>query len=573
MQLPDETIEYLFQGTLAPPADGWTPLTELQSQHLLPVGRLRTLLPQLQQARSQLAAERDILDPAPDQRPLDVGFIDLPQKTLDLHRRHGEKSDLGRVITTAQWLRQETDRIVVLGSGTALAGPRALFGALCHRHHNELSPKDRLGVPRIYFAGDDADTDSTQDLLDLFERTCVDPDLKDERWGLIVVNKSGTSLETAAAYRLFRTEAARYYGSNNGKLRQFIVPITARAGGQVRELLLAQGFTDADILTIPDNVGCRFGTLTVAGLLPAAVLGLDIRALLLGAAAMTKRFLEEPFDRNPVLQFAAVNYLLTDEHDKRTRTLGIWTTKLEGLGRWYEQLVAASLNRHGKGPTPISAVLPRDLMARGQQLQDGPRTALVNHLVVKTPKAQAFAVGMAERNEDDLNQYSRRTLPDLTRATHAGWRQALAEAARPTADLVLPAVTEVTLGQVMQLLMLATVVEAKLSGINPYGQPSARASPAVHEGISEDHVEPQLIRLAITRRLPSALHQRYAATEDSAFGSPKALPFGRGLTISANRPRRNVQNLPSHALTRFPISPGHRKSAAGAIDRADLMTR
>ena len=155
--------------------------------------------------------------------------------------------------------------------------PRAPFSALCHRHHNELAPKDRLGVPRVYFAGDDADTDATQDLLDLLERSCVDPDLRDERWGLIVANKSGESLEAATAYRLFRAEAARYYGSNNGKLRQFIVPITAHSGGRVRDLLLAQGFADADILTMPDNVGCRFGAFTVAGLLPAAVLGLDVR--------------------------------------------------------------------------------------------------------------------------------------------------------------------------------------------------------------------------------------------------------------------------------------------------------
>src|SRR6516162_3548858 len=94
MHLPDETIEYLFQGTLAPPADGWTPLAEVQSAQLLPPGRLRAMLPHLQQARSQLAAERELIDPPPDQRPLDVGFIDLPQKTLDLHRRHGDKSDL-----------------------------------------------------------------------------------------------------------------------------------------------------------------------------------------------------------------------------------------------------------------------------------------------------------------------------------------------------------------------------------------------------------------------------------------------------------------------------------------------
>jgi glucose-6-phosphate isomerase len=473
MHLPDETIEYQYQGAVAPAAEAWTALAELQAQHLVPPSRLKAMLPQLQAARSQLAAERELSDPPPDQRPLEAGFIDLPQKTLDLHRRHGEKSDLGRVLATAQWLRQEVDRVVVLGPGGALAGPRALFGALSHSHHNELSPKDRLGAPRLYFAGDAADTDATADLLDLLERSCVDPDLRDERWGLIATNRSGESLEAAAAYRLFRSEAARYYGSNNGKLRQYIIPVTARSGGKVRDLLLAQGFAGADILNLPDDVGCPFGVFTTAGLLPAAVVGLDVRALLLGAATMTKRFLEEPFERNPVLQFAAVNMLLSEEHGKKTRVFAVWAAKLAEFGRWYEQLAAGALARTGRGPTPVACVLPRDLSARGQLLQDGPRTAVVNHVVVKAPKAQPVTVGMAEQNQDELNQYARRTLPDLTRAAHAGWRQTLTESARPTADLVLPAVSEVTLGQVMQLLMLATVVEAKLTGVNPYGNPAA----------------------------------------------------------------------------------------------------
>ena len=217
MQLPDETIEYLFQGVLAPPAESWTPLAEVQAQQLLPPARLRAILPQLQQARSQLAGRagtaRTAAGPAAARRRV---HRPAAKDCSTCTRRHGDKSDLGRVLSTAQWLRKETDRVVVLGPGAALAGPRALFGALCHRHHNELSPKDRLGTPadllrRRRFA----DTDATQDLLDLLERTCVDPDLRDERWGLMVVNKSGDSLETAAAYRLFRAEAVRYYGSNN----------------------------------------------------------------------------------------------------------------------------------------------------------------------------------------------------------------------------------------------------------------------------------------------------------------------------------------------------------------------
>jgi glucose-6-phosphate isomerase len=207
----------------------------------------------------------------------------------------------------------------------------------------------------------------------------------------------------------------------------------------------------------------------------AAVLGLDVRALLLGAAAMTRRFLEEPFERNPVLQFAAVNYLMAEELGKRTRVLAVWSKKLEALGRWYDHLLAESLGKQGRGPTPVTVVHPRDLHARGQQFQDGRRDVVINNLVVKAPKAQPIAIGMADRNEDDLNQFSRRTLPDVQRAALIGTHQAYAEAARPAGDLVLPALSEHALGQLMQMLMLATVVEGRLMGVNPYGQPGAEA--------------------------------------------------------------------------------------------------
>ena len=98
------------------------------------------------------------------------------------------------------------------------------------------------------------------------------------------------------------------------------------------------------MLTVPENIGGRYSVFTAAGLLPAAVMGLDARALLLGAAAMTKRFLEEPFERNPVLQYAAVNYLMTEELKKTTRVLAVWSKKLESLGLWYDQLTIATEN-------------------------------------------------------------------------------------------------------------------------------------------------------------------------------------------------------------------------------------
>jgi glucose-6-phosphate isomerase len=249
-----------------------------------------------------------------------------------------------------------------------------------------------------------------------------------------------------------------------------IVPVTGAATRQ-RQLCKAEGFRDEDILTIPDNVGGRYSVFTAAGLLPAAILGLDVRALLLGAAAMTKRFLDEPFDRNPVLQYAAVNYLMTEEVGKPVRVLQIWSKKLEGLGLWYDHLVAESLGKQSRGPTPLSTIATRDLHARGQQQQEGARDKVIHNLVVKTPRSIPLPIGMADHDEDELNALSRKTLPDLSDAALLGTNHAYAAVARPTADLIVPTLSEHTMGQLMQMLMLATVVEGRLMGINPYGQP------------------------------------------------------------------------------------------------------
>jgi glucose-6-phosphate isomerase len=472
MQLPDEAVTYQYESLLVPTAEEWTVAAELRAQHFLPPGKLRELTPRLLQVRSQVAAERELKEVPPEMQPLAAGFIDLPQKTLDLHRKQGESSPLGRVLEQAAQLKDEVDRVVILGIGGSYLGARALFEALRSAYHNELPADARLGVPRLYFEGNNVDNDALQELFDLLQTVCVDPELREERWGVVVISKSGSTLETAAAYRAFRRELAEYYGSQSERLRRYVVPITG-GKSRLRDLSKADGFRDEDILTIPDDVGGRFSVFTPVGLFPAAVMGLDVRALLLGAAAMTRRFLDEPFERNPVLQFAGVNYLMAQH--KPARVLSIWSKKLEALGLWYDQLLAESLGKQGQGATPITAVQTRDLHSRGQQLQDGTRDKVINNLVLKTPRLPPIMIGMSERNEDDLNAYNRKGLPDLMDAALRGTNQAYHEVARPTADLVLPTLSEHTVGQLLQMLMLATVVEGRLMGVNPYGQPGVEA--------------------------------------------------------------------------------------------------
>jgi glucose-6-phosphate isomerase len=470
MQLPDEAITYQYQGLLLPAVEPWTPLAEVRKQHFLPPNRLKDIAPRMMQVRSQVATERSLRQPPPEMQPLDAGFIDLPQNLLDQHRKQGEASELANILRLAQRLRDHTDRVVILGIGGSYIGAKALFDALKHTYHNELAPKDRPNVPRIYFEGNNVDNDALQDLCELLQMTCVDPETRDERWGVVVISKSGGTIETAAAYRVIRRELAEFYGPHSPQLRELVVPVTGK-DGKLRELCVADKYEDRDVLTIPDDVGGRFSVFTAVGLLPAAIMGLDVRALLLGAAAMTRRFLDEPFERNPILQYAAVNYLMATECHKPIRVLSVWSKRLEALGMWHDQLLAESLGKDGQGPTPLTTVNTRDLHSRGQQHQDGTRDKIINNLIVRSQRHPPTMIGMADKNQDDLNQFNRKGLPDLMNAAIKGTNQAYWDAARPTADLLMPALSEHAMGQLMQMFMLATVIEGRLMGVNPYGQP------------------------------------------------------------------------------------------------------
>jgi glucose-6-phosphate isomerase len=474
MQLPDEALTYEYASALIPAVDEWTAAAELRAKHFLSPASLRDVANRMLQIRGQVAAERDLVKPPPELLPLDAGFIDLPQKLLDQFRRKNEASELGRVISHAAKLREQAGSVLILGIGGSYMAARALFEALRSSYHNALPAKIRLDVPRIYFEGYHVDNDALQEMLDMLQEACVDPEERDERWGAIVISKSGGTLETAVAYRVLRREAAEYYGNRSERLKELFIPITG-AAGKFRDLCKAEGYADDNIFTIPDNVGGRYAVFTPVGLVPAAVMGLDVRALLLGASAMTRRFLEEPFERNPVLQFAAVNYLMAEEFGKPVRVLSIWSKKLEALGYWYDQLLSESLGKQGRGATPLTALETRDLHSRGQQHQEGARDKFINNLVVRTPKSPPIAVGMSDHNEDDLNSLNRKTLPDILDAALRGTNQAYFDVARPTANLIVPTLSEHTMGQLMQMLMIATVVEGRLMGVNPYGQPGVEA--------------------------------------------------------------------------------------------------
>lgn len=431
---------------------------------------LTELEPRLLAVRDEVAADVELFksrrEPPAEKQPLDAGFIELPRKLLD-------EPLLDEINRAAESLRESLDRFVVLGIGGSYMGARALFEAQCEPYHNELPREMRGGVPRIYFEGHNLDSDAARGLLDLLS-TCSEPGRIEERWGLTVISKSGGTLETGVAFRVFRQALEEYYGRDSDESRRFVVPITGESG-RLRELALADGYPH--VFPVPDGVGGRFSVLTAVGLFPAAMMGLDICELLRGAAEMTERFFSADFAENPVLQYVAVCHLMEREHGLNIRVLSTWGSRLEAVGLWYDQLLSESLGKQGRGATPITAVNTRDLHSRGQQHQQGARDKLITNLIVQQPQREPVELPPVEegRDLDGLNKYAGRAMPEFLSAAIEGTNRAYAADRRPTADIILPQLDEHALGQLFQMLMLATVLEGRLTDINPYGQPGVEA--------------------------------------------------------------------------------------------------
>jgi len=452
----------------------YDPAAVLAASHGLKAEYLEQLAPKLEAAREETLSDVELFHsggevPA-EKQPLDAAFIDLPDRLLAEYREKREQSELGQILAAAARIAESADRVVSLGIGGSYMGARALFEACCHPYHNELSRADRGGRPRLYFDGHNVDNDATQGLLQLLSG--ADFNNLDERWAIVVISKSGGTLETAISLRTYLAALRAACGDGPSKLSDLVVPVTGESG-KLFDLSDAIGCPEK--FRVPDGVGGRFSILSAVGLLPAAVLGLNVVELLEGAAAMNRRFREAAPGDNPVLDYVAVCHLMEKQRGAVTRILSTWGTQLEAAGLWYDQLLAESLGKEERGALPLTVVNTRDLHSRGQQHQEGTRDKLITNVIVDNVRCDRVTVGESEFDQDQLNALADKSLPDVMAAAIAGTNMAYAEDGRPTADLHLPRADEASLGQFFQMMMLATVVEGRLIGINPYGQPGVEA--------------------------------------------------------------------------------------------------
>jgi glucose-6-phosphate isomerase len=424
---------------------------------------LKWITPRLEAVRDEVIADGELYykkgDIPFEKQPLDAAFFDLPEKLLGTERK-----TLDAILAAADRLAGEVDRVLVLGIGGSYMGARALLEGCCHPYHNELSRKRRGGRPRIYFEGNNVDNDAVQSLLDLVDG--------DDDWAIIVISKSGGTLETAMAFRVFFDALKKSCKGDEEKLRRRILPITG-ATGKLRDLADAIGCPT--VFPIPDGVGGRFSILSAVGLLPAAVLGIDVVRLLEGAKAMNASFRKDAPLKNLALAYAGIARLMEIRRGATIRLLSTWGKGLEALGLWYDQLLSESLGKNGQGATPITVVNTRDLHSRGQQHQEGRRDKLITNVVVEKTNRAPIAIEKSALDQDKLNELASKTYPDVLRAAVAGTNQAYMDDFRRVATIRLPLLDEGSLGQLFQMLMLSTVAEGRLVGINPYGQPGVEA--------------------------------------------------------------------------------------------------
>jgi glucose-6-phosphate isomerase len=404
-----------------------------------------------------------------EQSPFDFGFFRFPERTLADYECHRENSELGRIFQLANGIHDEIDAVVVLGIGGLYLGPRAIMEACCDPYHNELTRGARGSKPRMYFEGNRFDNDASASLLHRLAAGGYGDSPAEGRYAIVVIGNGAGALETAVAFGQHLAALERSLGAERrGERRRLVIPVTGESG-RLRDLAEAIGCEQ--IFSMPeDNDGC-FGVLSSVGLLPAALLGLDCIRFLEGAVAMNEHFRAVGFDENVVLQYVAINHWLASKRGKTIRVMHVCSKALESVGLWYAQLLARSINEHELGTTPLTLTNTEGLRRRQQRHQWGRNDKVFNNLIVECDRCDPLFMGDNDLNQGGLQNLAGKTITEVRNDVIRATNDALHEDGRPTTDIILPHIDTYYLGQLFQMLMIATAIEGRLLGIDPFRQP------------------------------------------------------------------------------------------------------
>ena len=278
-----------------------------------------------------------------------LGWIDLP---VDY-----DKEEFSRILKSAEKIKNDSEVLLVIGIGGSYLGARAAIEFLRHNFYNSVSKEIRK-TPEIYFVGNSISSTYMKHLMDV---------VGDRDFSINVISKSGTTTEPAIAFRVFKEMLEKKYGKAEAAKR--IYATTDKARGALKTLATEEGY---ETFVVPDDVGGRFSVLTAVGLLPIAVSGADIEKLMEGAAAGRKRALEDKFEDNDAMKYAAVRNIL-HRKGKAIEILANYEPSLHYVSEWWKQLFGESEGKDQKGIYPASVDLTTDLHSMGQFIQDGSR--------------------------------------------------------------------------------------------------------------------------------------------------------------------------------------------------------
>lgn len=379
-----------------------------------------------------------------------LGWVDLP--------KNYDKEEFSRIQKSAAKIKSDSDVLLVIGIGGSYLGARAAIEMLNHSFYNSLS-KEQRQAPQVIFVGNNISSTYMKDLHDLLEG-------KD--FSINVISKSGTTTEPALAFRIFRKLLEEKYGKSEAKQR--IYATTDKARGALKTLATEEGY---ESFIIPDDVGGRFSVLTAVGLLPIAVTGVDIEAMMNGAAVASDDFGKSELEENPAYQYAAVRNVLYNK-GKTIEMLINYEPGLQYFSEWWKQLFGESEGKDQKGIYPSSANFSTDLHSLGQYVQEGRRDLFETVINVENPRHELF-VEEEENDLDGLNYLTGKSVDFVNKKAFQGTMLAHTDGGVPNLVVTIPEMDAYTFGYLAYFFEKACAMSGYLLGVNPFDQPGVEA--------------------------------------------------------------------------------------------------
>ena len=379
-----------------------------------------------------------------------LGWIDLP---VDY-----DKEEFARIKAAAKKIQSDSDVLLVIGIGGSYLGARASIEFLSHSFYNVLDKSVRK-TPEIYFCGNSISSTYLKHLMDV---------VGDRDFSINMISKSGTTTEPAIAFRVFKEKLEAKYGKKGAAER--IYATTDKAKGSLKHLSDEEGY---ETFVVPDDVGGRFSVLTAVGLLPIAVSGADIDKLMEGAASGRKRALENAFEENDALQYAALRNILLRK-GKSVEILANYEPAVHYVSEWWKQLFGESEGKDNKGLFPASVDLTTDLHSMGQFIQDGSRVMFETVINIDTPREE-LTIGEEPVDLDGLNYLAGKTVDFVNKSAMNGTILAHTDGQVPNFMVTVPEVNEFYLGELFYFFEFACGVSGYLLGVNPFNQPGVES--------------------------------------------------------------------------------------------------